>query len=1005
MSETLHNATIRVDVSQALSATQDLATQVSEVKAQVMEASEAAATAAESAAEKTTQATERARDAKGRFIPKVKEGQEATEELGKDAQQTGEQLTGMGHKGSTAAGIISTAIRTIELSAIISQVQGVAAAFGDLAQPAIQFEQAMADLSAITGSVGEELEDLKATARRVGVESGLGATESARAFTILASQIDVPIDQLKELQRQTITLAQAGALPLQDAADAVAGTLNQFGYEANQAARVVNVLAAGSRAGGSEVVDLAQSFKVAGAAANAAGVSVEETAAALEILARNNTKGAEAGTAMRNMLIAMQTRLGIDISKTGFVGGLQAIQKHLSTMGSETEKTTFLAKAFGRENIVAAQFLLQNANEVKKMTKEVTGSNAAIEQANIRNNTWAHHLEVMRSKLDEFKISLNEATGGMLPWMAGLGEQLVPIAQLTPLLGGLKGAFGGISKVLTNSPLSKYALIFGAIAGAVYMAYEKSETFRAACQEVMQIVQGSAGALMEQLKPAFDSIMGVLRDIMPSINQLVVVLGDVLASTIRSLMPILRTIIELFARLLPPIIQIIEALMPLVDIIIRALVPALDGLGKMIQALEPIFKLFEWWITNFILKPLEWAISLVADLISWLGELFELDPPTDKIEATTKAIDDQTRAINDNKTARGEAATAGAAGTTTPTAPDPESTTDAPTITPHGRGFSSHKQSGEEKKVYNLTTIEGLTNNISKLQEQLNKSTVDEAIILQRKIDEHQKILDKLKERIAVESQAMQKVGIGETLDKAGSVAQRVDIWGRDKKQQEGDKKKWDTKDLVSKAALSAPEQLYNATKKSLDKTRKEWEQHVKTVQNAAGNVADLAGNLGGALGSLGDLTESSMLKSAGAWLSWGANVASTIKDALPNLLALFNANLSVTASEAGKSQAGIPVVGPIMAAASIAAIIASLVSVPKINAFADGGIVYGPTLSLMGEYEGASNNPEIIAPLDKLRSLIQPQEGGQGGQVEFRIRGRELVGILSKEGNIRKLS
>lgn len=423
-----------------------------------MEASEAAATAAESAAEKTTQATERARDANGRLIPKVKEGQEATEELGKDAQQTGEQLSGMGHKGSSAAGSISTAIRTIELSAIISQVQGVASAFGDLAQPAIQFQQAMADLSAITGSVGEELEDLTATARRVGVESGLGATESARAFTILASQIDVPIDQLKELQRQTITLAQAGALPLQDAADAVAGTLNQFGYEANQAARVVNVLAAGSRAGGSEVVDLAQSFKVAGAAANAAGVSVEETAAALEILASNNTKGAEAGTAMRNMLIAMQTRLGIDISKTGFIGGLQAIQKHLSTMGSETEKTTSIAKAFGRENIVAAQFLLQNASEVKKMTKEVTGSNAAIEQANIRNNTWAHHLEVMRSKLDEFKISLNEATGGMLPWMAGLGEQLVPIAQLTPLLGGLKGAFGGISKVLTNSPLGKYAL-------------------------------------------------------------------------------------------------------------------------------------------------------------------------------------------------------------------------------------------------------------------------------------------------------------------------------------------------------------------------------------------------------------------------------------------------------------------------------------------------------------------------------------------------------------------
>ena len=71
--------------------------------------------------------------------------------------------------------------------------------------------------------------------------------------------------------------------------------------------------------------------------------------------------------------------------------------------------------------------------------------------------------------------------------------------------------------------------------------------------------------------------------------------------------------------------------------------------------------------------------------------------------------------------------------------------------------------------------------------------------------------------------------------------------------------------------------------------------------------------------------------------------------------------------------------------------------SVPK---FANGGIAYGPTLGLFGEYAGASTNPEVVAPLDKLRNLldIDSRGGGVGGRVEFEIKGRNLVGVLRNE-------
>lgn len=1001
--QSIHTATIHIDIDSAMQKIQELAGMVVEFSQRVLETGNAASQAAEEAARKSKEASEIAKEAQGKSTEEVKKTKIETEQLGNDAKKTGVELNNMGESGSKAGNDISSSLSRIELSSIISQVQGVYEAFANLAAPAIQFQQSIADLAAITGATGAELEELSTTARKVGVESGLGASESARAFAILAGQIDVPIDQLKVLQRETILLAQAGALPLEEASNAVAGTLNQFGLEASEASRVVNVLAAGSRAGGAEVVDLAESFKVAGAAANSAGVSVEETAAALEVLAQNNSKGAEAGTAMRNVLIAMQTRLGIDISKTGFVGGLQIIQNHLDTMGSETEKATFLAKTFGRENIVAAQFLLKNSDSVRTMTKEVTSSNAALEQAEIRNNTWAHKMEVMRSKMDEFRISLVDATGGMVPFLAGLGEQLVPLSQLTPLLTSLKGAFSSVSSVLTNSPIGKYAIIFGAIAGSVYLAYQESETFRNACQELGQVLQKTAGELMEQLKPAFESIMESIRELMPTLSELIGTLGNLLGNTIRSLMPIIQTLVGLFARLIPPIVGIIEQLIPLVEIIINALTPALDALGKLISSLEPVFKLLGWWLENFVIRPIQFAIELIADLFEWLGNLFEIDPPTDKINATTGAIKEQTKAIRENNEARGE----GNSPVTKKITPSPINApiNESPSYQP--TSFHSSKQDSgkiEKEKVYNLTTIEGLTNNISKLQEELNKSNEKDAIILQRKINEYQKLLDKLKEAIELQAKPLQKINAGDILDRSGNVKKQVNIWGQDekeqKKEQEGQKK------LVSSIADNAPESLYNATKKSFEKIKKEWDRYVTNVQHSFDKVSNLTGNLGAVLSNLGDITENSMLKAAGAWLEWGANVASTISDALPNLLALFNANLSVSASEAGKSQAGIPVIGPIMAAASIASIVASLTSLPKVNAFADGGIVYGPTLSLTGEYAGASSNPEVIAPLDKLRNLIQTENGTYGGgQVEFKIRGRELVGILSKEHNIRKLS
>ena len=110
-------------------------------------------------------------------------------------------------------------------------------------------------------------------------------------------------------------------------------------------------------------------------------------------------------------------------------------------------------------------------------------------------------------------------------------------------------------------------------------------------------------------------------------------------------------------------------------------------------------------------------------------------------------------------------------------------------------------------------------------------------------------------------------------------------------------------------------------------------------------------------------------------------------------------AQLQLAAAGYAAAHASIPFVGFGLAAgftAAAQALVQAMGAIP----LASGGVISGPTLAYVGEYSGASHNPEVVAPLDKLRSMIQPS-GGMGGNVRFEIEGRKLVGVIGNETQV----
>lgn len=97
------------------------------------------------------------------------------------------------------------------------------------------------------------------------------------------------------------------------------------------------------------------------------------------------------------------------------------------------------------------------------------------------------------------------------------------------------------------------------------------------------------------------------------------------------------------------------------------------------------------------------------------------------------------------------------------------------------------------------------------------------------------------------------------------------------------------------------------------------------------------------------------------------------------------------------------PIVGQIAAGLVTASIVAQIASM-KAQKFATGGIAYGPTLGLVGEYAGARTNPEVIAPLSDLKNILV-NTGFGGGQLVARVAGRDLLFVIEEASRVKNNS
>ena len=338
----------------------------------------------------------------------------------------------------------------------IQGVRNIVSGFQEVAGAGVSLDSQMHDLSAIAGVTGDALKEIEGYARDAAKAFGTDASDAVTGYKLLLSQLSPELGKYPEALKAMGTSIQTTAKLMGGdgvaAAEVLTTAMNQYGVSledpmeaSREMARMMNVMAAAGQAGSAELPAIKVALEQCGMAAKAANVSFEETNAAIQVLDKAGKKGSEGGVALRNVMTVLSQgrflpkdtreeleKAGIDVLALGDES--KSLHDRLEMLKPILSDSALFTKMFGRESASAARALVQGTESLQDFTDAVTGTKSAEEQAQTIMDSYAERQKRINQQIEDFKIGMFQATGDVTLWLGALGETLVPLAQLMPLL-------------------------------------------------------------------------------------------------------------------------------------------------------------------------------------------------------------------------------------------------------------------------------------------------------------------------------------------------------------------------------------------------------------------------------------------------------------------------------------------------------------------------------------------------------------------------------------------
>lgn len=405
-----------------------------------------------------------------------------------EANVVGTAIQGIGKKLNEAGGQGKGLGAAFQFNQITQSVQTVVSELDKVAQAGVQYEANLKAVQAITGQTDAQMEVLGGAARRLAKEFGGSANDQLKSYQGILSKFGAQVAEspaaLEAMARSVNILSAASGDDAATSMNALTDTMLQLGLvsgdsakDAATMAQVADALAASAQVGAAEIPQVSAAILQAGVAAKGANLDINQTTAAIQVLAVGGKTGSEAGIALRNVLGSLQLasstaektlqgmgtsskELGEILTTKGLGAAMEKLSVGMNGLGTDAERNVALMEVFGKENAAAAGIFLDNADKLSEFTGAIGDAVAqgnesaasATAQAAVRMNSSATTIAKVKAQVEDVFIGISQTLGQGFTSVIGSAGQIAP---LIGTLSGLKnvipeGSFASAQKLATT---------------------------------------------------------------------------------------------------------------------------------------------------------------------------------------------------------------------------------------------------------------------------------------------------------------------------------------------------------------------------------------------------------------------------------------------------------------------------------------------------------------------------------------------------------------------------
>jgi len=293
----------------------------------------------------------------------------------------------------------------------------------------MKFEQAMANVKAISGATSQQFKTLEADAKRLGSSTKFTATEVANLQTEY-SKLGFTASEITKVTEGTLALASAVGADLPRSAEVAGATLRGFALDASQTNRVTDVMALSFSSSALDMEKFAESMKFVAPIAKSAGFTIEGTTAIMAKMADVGIHGSLAGTALKNIFIELSKESGALSDRLG--GQVTSMEDLAPALEQLKEEGLTLSEAIdlvGKRSAPAFLALVEGAGDLEGLKEAFDNAGGSAQtMADIQLDTLEGKVTIMKSATEGLGIAFYDTFDDAL--QSG-------VTMITGMVGGL----------------------------------------------------------------------------------------------------------------------------------------------------------------------------------------------------------------------------------------------------------------------------------------------------------------------------------------------------------------------------------------------------------------------------------------------------------------------------------------------------------------------------------------------------------------------------------------